>query len=155
MILISDTREALPLVFSKIEGVEYRTEGLSVGDYTARYKDGKMSDTIWERKSLPDIFLSFTGKNYERERKKMLRYKECGFEKYILAIEATVFEIRTGYHYRKDGQEHWAKKDGLSMIRQIMTCMRKYGIIPWFFSSKEEMAFTIQEYFLTYERVKV
>lgn len=38
------------------------------------------------------------------------------------------------------------------MLRQLMSCCHKYGIITWFCSSRSEMALVIQEYFLAEER---
>lgn len=157
MIIITDTREQFGLEFPEIIGVGYKKACLPVGDYTASYLvDGQelMSDTVFERKSISDLFSSFTGDNYSREREKMLRYRDCGFTKYILAIERTLFDIRAGHSYRKNGEMHVSKKDGISMIRQLCTCSQKYGIIPMFFNGRREQAFFIQEYFLSKERMK-
>jgi hypothetical protein len=158
MIIVTDTREQDCLEFEKLSGVSYQTSCLSVGDYSAFYEiDGKkeMSKTIFERKSCADLFGSFTGDNYDRERNKMMRYRDFGFERYILAIENTMFEIRKGHQYKKDGEWHECKKDGTSMVRQLLTCSHKYGIIPMFFNGRKEMSFFIQEYFLAKERVKL
>lgn len=155
MIILTDSREQNSLEFNDCKGVEFKRVCLPVGDYTATYNiDGKerQSDTVFERKSVGDMWNSFTGENYERERDKMMRYKDCGFDKYILAIEASAFEIRMGHSYRAGGEEHVSKKDGLSMLRQLLTCMRKYGIWVWLFNGRKEMAFMIQEYFLSEEK---
>lgn len=153
--ILTDSREQEALKFNACEGVSFKVSCLSVGDYSCSYNvAGKevMSDTVFERKSVADAWGSFSGENYNRERAKMLRYKDCGFLKYILAIEAGLFDVRKGHSYWKGGEEHVAKKDGLSMIRQFCTCSHKYGITVMFFNGREEMAFFIQEYFMAFER---
>ena len=85
MKLITDTREQLKLTFTPCIGVEYVVETLSVGDYSASYIiNGKTieSSTIIERKSLGDLFSSYTS-GYDRERAKFLRCKELG-KRFIL-----------------------------------------------------------------------
>ena len=149
--ILCDTREQNPLIFSACEGVEIITTTLQVGDYQARIKDGEMFKTVWERKSLQDLYGSFSG-GYENEKKKIGKAKSLGL-KYILGIEATVFEVREGNHYQKDGETRWSKKNGISQIRQLMTMYVKEYFDVWFFSSRQEMSFTIQEYFLAQERV--
>lgn len=151
MRLATDSREQAPLVFPVVAEIEQITMGLAVGDYTAFH--GEQQDTtVCERKSLSDLFTSFTG-NYDAERNKILKAKELGLT-YILAIEASFSEVLKGHSYWKQGEVHESKKSGLAMIRQLMTLQRKYGIQVWFCQSRKEMAIMIQEYFLAQERVK-
>ena len=112
-----------------------------------------MMPVVWERKSIGDLFNSFSA-GYENEKKKIGKAKELGL-KYILGIEATVFEVREGHHYQKDGETRWSKKDGLAQVRQLITMYVKDYFDVWFFSSRKEMAFTIQEYFLAMEKLRV
>lgn len=123
-----------------------------MGDYTARHKSGEMDKTVIERKSVADLFHSFTHE-YENEKTKIMRAKEMGLA-YVLAVESSAIEVRKGHTYKRDGEIHEVKKDGLTQVRQIMTIQRKYGIEVWWCSSRTEMAFRIQEYFLAHERIK-
>lgn len=146
MKLLIDSQERHPLEFVVTDGVEIVTQSLPVGDYQA---DGQ--DVVVERKSISDLFTSFSS-NYEAERNKIIRAKTRGL-KYILAIEGSIFDIRKGHEYRKDGEIHQSKKSGISQIRQLMTICVKYDIEVHYFSSRQEMAFWILEYFLAYERI--
>lgn len=150
--ILCDTREKNPLIFPSCEGVEIITSTLQVGDYECKFKNGTMAGTVWERKSLADLYSSFSS-GYESEKKKIEKAKSLGL-KYILGIEATVFEVREGSHYHKDGETKWSKKNGVSQIRQLMTMYAKEYFDLWFFSSRAEMAFTIQEYFLAEARIR-
>ena len=150
--IVCDTREQNPLIFSACEGVEVVTSTLKVGDYGCKLGDGSESRTVWERKSLQDLYSSFSS-GYENEKNKIEKAKELG-KKYILGIEATAFEVREGNHYQKDGETRWSKKNGISQIRQLMTMYAKEYFDLWFFSSRQEMAFCIQEFFLAEERIR-
>jgi ERCC4-type nuclease len=153
MKLISDTREQAPLKFSICNGVEYVVGTLNIGDYSASYTIGGetiVSSSIVERKSIGDLFGSYTS-GYENERKKFLRAIEAK-KKFILAIEGTVSEILKGHSYTKGGEEYVARKDGMTMLRQLMSCCHRYNISLWCCSSRSEMAMMIQEYFLAEER---
>ena len=154
MKLIRDSREGLPLHFEAVVGVEIVTEALSTGDYSASYVIGGRvveSSSVIERKEKGDLFSSYTS-GYDRERKKFLRAIEAG-KKFILAIEGTASDILSGHTYIKGGIEHASKKDGMAMLRQLMSCSHKYGIQLWFCSSRHEMSVMIQEYFLAEERM--
>lgn len=150
MQILIDTRERNPLPFQFVHGVSVKSECLKVGDYACRHSDNTMDSSVIERKSIPDLFHSFTHE-YENEKKKIERAKELGF-KYILAIEGTVSEILKGYSFKKDGIEHKVKKDGISQVRQIMTISRKYDVEVWWCKDRMEMQFMIQEYFFSKER---
>ena len=155
MKLVIDSREQKPLVFPKLVGVETVVEGLGVGDYGAWHevKGQMVRDTaVWERKGLGDLFSSFTS-GYLREKAKWSRAHVLGFT-YLLAIEGTVSEVLAGHTYWAGGRSHTAQKSGLTMLKQLCTVQRKYGVSAHFFSSRSEMALYIQEYFLAWERVK-
>jgi len=149
MQLITDTREQDSLTFSTIEGVEYVRECLPCGDYGARI-NGEMVKAVWERKSIADLFSSFSS-NYENEKAKIERAKELGWI-YMLAIEGNVFDVREGHTYTKGGEVHHSKKSGIAQIRQLLTMYQKEYLDLWFFDSRAEMAFTIQEYFLNIKK---
>ncbi len=152
MDLLIDTREKLPLTFQFVQGISVKSECLAVGDYGCRHSDGTMDDTVFERKAIGDLFLSFSS-GYENEKAKIEKAKKLGL-KYILAVEGTAFDVRTGHTYQKDGQEFCSKKDGLSQVRQLMTMYRKdYFHVMWC-RDRKEMAFLIQEYFLAGQRIR-
>ena len=150
MLLLTDSWEKDPLTFAKVEGVTHQRLHLAVGDYTAEH-NGIRDTAICERKSLSDLFTSFTG-NYDAERDKIRRAKELGLT-YILAIEGTFSELLKGHSYYAGGEWHVARKTGIAMARQLMTLQRKYGITVWFCESRQVMAMMMQEYFLAQERV--
>ena len=157
MILLQDSREQQPLKFKKVEGVEVKVAGLPVGDYGAEHEQegGEIirDMTVVERKSVSDLFNSFTGKSYERERAKIKRAKTMGM-KYVLAVEATVTEVLKGHSYWNGFKQVEHPKSGLAMFRQLCTIQRKYGIEVWFCAGRAEMAWRVMEYFLAQERVK-
>lgn len=149
--IITDTREKSPLDFSAYSQIETRTETLSVGDYSCLHSDGSKDNSIIERKSVSDLWTSYTS-GYDRERDKILRAKEAGLD-FILAIEDSAWNVRRGYEFYSGGESHRSRKDGLTMIRQLMTISRKYSIQVWFCESRKDMTFRIVEWFLAYERI--
>lgn len=151
MKLIIDTREQNELSFVDTDGVELVREALPVGDYTASHDNGILDNTVIERKSVADLFGSFSS-NYEAERNKIIKAHTRGL-KYILAIEASATEIRKGHIYWKDGEKREASKSGISQIRQLMTISRKYEVEVWFCQDRKDMAFRIMEYFLSGEKL--
>lgn len=150
MKLITDSDEKLPISFPVTEGVEHVRQKLVVGDYAAWHGD-QADPAIVERKSVSDLFTSFTS-NYEAEKAKIMRAQQLNLT-YILAIEGTASEILKGHSYWKGGERHEHKKTGMAQFRQLMTLQRKYGIQVWFCSSRSEMALQILEFFLAQERV--
>ena len=150
MKLYVDSREQLPLEFPQTVGVEVVPTTLPLGDYGAFYGE-RLDPTVIERKSISDLFTSFTS-GYEAERAKILKAIVLELS-YILAIEATASEILKGHSYWKDGEVHEHQKTGLAMLRQLMTLQRKYGIAVWFCTTRKEMAWRILEYFLAGERL--
>lgn len=140
--------------FTLTTGVSVESKCLVTGDYGCLHKDGTMDKAVIERKSIPDLFSSFTH-NYDNEKAKIERAKKEGI-RYILAIEGSALDVRKGCTYWKGGEEHRVKKDGLTQLRQIMT-LHKRGDIDevWWCRDRSEMAFMIQEYFLAEERIKL
>lgn len=151
MQILIDTREQNALTFQFVDGVSVKSQKLDVGDYGCQHLDGSMDKTVIERKSIGDLFHSFT-QEYENEKAKIKRAKDAGL-RLVLAIESPALEVRKGHTYWKGGQEHKVQKDGLSQVRQILTLQRRGDFAEvWWCTSRTEMAFLIQEYFLTYER---
>lgn len=124
-----------------------------MGDYGAIHERTGPDTTVFERKSVADLWTSFTGDNYLREKEKIKRAKDMALN-YILAVEATPWEIRGGHEYFSEGEIKTSKKDGLTMLRQLCTVERKYGITIKFFNGRRDMAFYIVEFFLSLERIK-
>jgi len=149
--IIIDVQEKLPLEFPSRQ-ITTRTEHLGVGDYAVRI-NGKLDRVFIERKSIGDLFSSFSGESYNRERSKILRAKASS-NTYILAIEASASEVRNGHAYKKDGQWVQCGKDGLSQVRQLMRVSQKYGVEIHYFMDRSDMAFWIQEYFLAIAKHK-
>ena len=150
IILITDTREKLPLKFPEVVGVSHRVETMKTGDYTAIHKVGEKEVydlTVCERKSVSDCFNSFVGDNYRREKEKWERAHQLGLH-YILAIEGTVTDVLQGNRYWKAGEMQESRKTGLAQLRQLCTISLKYQVQTWFFSSRKEMAVYLLEFFL-------
>lgn len=150
MKIVIDTREQEKLEFD-VPGLEIENKALLSGDYGCWHGDEE-DKTLFERKSIADLFGSFTGDRYEKEKDKWTRAKEAGYE-YIIAIESTASTVRQGYSYTKGGVTYPSKKDGLSQVKQLMTISRKYDIPIWFCNGRRDMAFLIYEYFLSHERI--
>jgi ERCC4-type nuclease len=123
---------------------------LDTGDYSIRIC-GEIAPIRIERKGVGDLFGSFSGDNYQREKDKIARAKEKSL-RYILAIEASCSEIRKGHQYRQGGVWHQVQKDGLSQVRQIETISMKYGVEIRYCSGREDMAFMVQEILMAYVR---
>ena len=152
MKILCDTRERNPLTFQMLDGVTVESKYLDFGDYACVHNDGTMDKMRFERKSVADAFSSFSGDNYLNEKRKIARAKTAGSD-YSILIEAPLFEVRKGCTFKKGGEIHEVRKSGIAQIRQLLTISRKYGIGLQFFQSRSEMAFYIQEFFLTQERL--
>lgn len=151
MQIIIDVQEKNPLQFSNVEGVEIVTASLDTGDYWCRHTNGSLDSTVIERKSVGDLFSSYTNE-YEREKAKIMRAKGSGL-RFVLAIEAPASEVRKGYSYQKGGVTIESKKTGIAMVRQVLTVQREYGIDVWWCADRRDMAFRIQEFYLAMERM--
>lgn len=108
----------------------------------AEFKDGSLCPIYFERKSLADLFGTLTS-GHKRFKAELQLAKKMGFQ-LILAIEGTLTDVLTGPKY--------SSVSGIVIIRQIMTLWLKYGLTPIFFSSREEMARTIKEFYFSYGR---
>lgn len=124
--------------------------GLETGDYSIRIA-GELAPVRIERKSIGDLFSSFSGDNYRREKEKIERAKASNL-RYILAIEASCSQVRKGHNYTKQGIQHLCQKDGLSQVKQLETISLKYGITVWYCNGREDMAMRVQECLLSYVR---
>lgn len=123
---------------------------LETGDYAVKI-DGELAPIRVERKGIGDLFASFSGDNYRREKEKIERARASNL-RYILAIEGSCSDIRKGHQYRQGGQWHKVQKDGLSQVRQIETISMRYGVEVRYCSGRDDMSFMVQEILMAYVR---
>ena len=142
MIIIQDTREQNPLIFISPEITEIKITKLIVGDYSAILADGYRSQTIFERKSIGDVFGTLT-KDYSRFKEEVLRAKDNGIT-LIIIIEGSLSKVLSGF-------KHSGVK-GISIIKTLFTLWVRYGIHPVFCKDREEMTEFIIHYFAAEKR---
>ena len=142
MIILVDTREQNPLSFSHPYVENTRACTLDVGDYSAIMADGHQPTIFFERKSIPDLFGTFTT-GYQRFREEIRRSRQSGVE-LILIIEGTVTDILKGTKY--------SQVDGLQILRTVLSIYDRYQITHIFCRNREEMSTYIAERFCSYER---
>lgn len=147
--IVIDTREQAPLSFPMTD-IKVERGTLDTGDYGIKI-GSDLAPVRVERKSIGDLFSSFSGDNYRREKEKIERAKE-GNLRYIIAIESSCSEVRKGHRYYKQGQWHESQKDGLSQVRQIETISMRYGVEVRYCSGRDDMSFMVQEILMAYVR---
>lgn len=133
-----------------MEGLVTERGTLDTGDYAVKIS-GRLAPIVVERKSIADLFGSYSGDAYRREKEKIERARVLGY-RFILAVEGSCSEVRKGHRYFRAGEWHQVEKDGLSQIRQIETVSMRYGIEIRYCSGREDMAFMVQELLMTYVR---
>jgi len=156
MTIYTDSLEQTPLEFPTMEGVTYQTKRLPVGDYIATHDwqgHPVLDPVIVERKSPSDLWNSFTGDSYETEKAKLVKAQTLGLS-YVLAIEVSATEIIRGHTYWAGGERRESAKSGLTMLRQLFSLCRRHGVVLWFCSSRTEMAWRLQEFYLSWERME-
>ena len=142
-ILIVDTREKKPLEFYKAN-IKVMTKKLDCGDYCMRFLDGEMSKTVFERKSVADLFGSMT-KGHERFRKEMERARVKSILM-IIIIEGSLTKVAKGIRH--------SRVQGISIIRTVFSLWVRYGVIPVFVKDRQEAAEFIIQYYLAEFRKK-
>ena len=146
MILIIDTREIKSLIFNHPEVKETKRQKLIVGDYQAILDDGFIVPVIFERKgSLADLWKSLT-KEYPRFRREVIRAREANIT-LILIIEATLLKVLKGFER--------SEVSGISIVKTIFSLWVRYGVIPVFCRSREEMQEFIIQYYMAEQRKRV
>lgn len=135
MLIITDTREQAPLKFS----CETVRKCLKFGDYGAMVGDYQIP-VVFERKGLGDLFNSLTG-GYDRIRKVFQRAEAAGF-KLIIVIEGTKERVLEGYSH--------SARDPASIIKQLETIERKYGVTHHFFKTRHQMSLHIENFYKEY-----
>ena len=139
MVILIDTREQAPLRFG-LDSIltEARRATLKVGDYQALYKDGSLSETIFERKTIGDLWSTMASRQYQRFKREMVEAKEKGVN-LIIIVENPFKDVENGY-YR-------SRYDGQSMVKKLGTLYFKYGLPTVFTTGREEMARFIKSFF--------
>ncbi len=133
MQIIVDSREQRPLVF----GCDFIVKKLHVGDYGAAFKEGHLHEVVWERKSIADLFGTLTF-GYDRFRKEITRAEKAKI-RLIIAIEGTKEKVLLGYKH--------SSRDPVSIIKQLETIEKKYGVKAVFFASRISMQNYIADYY--------
>lgn len=133
--LIVDTREQKPLSFShireRVKGektqllVKTKRHKLDTGDYSI---EGYEDQIVWERKSVPDAYSTFTRdrKRWERELERMLniQYRFLIIE----ADEKRFYDYRFGQHVAK------------SVYRSLIAWELRYGLRVHFCHTRNDAA---------------
>lgn len=141
MIILVDSREQRPLTF----GCDWKRKKLNFGDYGALFAPDYQYPVVFERKNCADLFGSLT-QGYDRLRKCFDRATKANY-KMIIAIEGTKEKILKGFPHTQREPE--------SVIKQLETIHRKYGVANIFFPSRTAMAHHIHDYYLVeYENYK-
>jgi len=141
--IIVDTREQKPLEFYK-SNIKVRIEKLGYGDYRMRFLDGKMSSTVFERKTVADLFGSMT-KGHERFKKEIAKARSNN-ALLIIIIEGSLSKVAKGIRH--------SKVQGISIIRTVFSLWVRYGVIPVFAKDRREAAEYIVQYYLAEFRKK-
>jgi hypothetical protein len=143
VVILQDTRESKPLRF-KIDTIltEVRREKLQIGDYQALYTDGKLSQVVFERKAIPDLFGTM-GKGYTRFRKRLIEANDRGVH-LILLIEGSIGDVLAGHKH--------SYRDGGEVVQQIFTLWIRHRLMPVFAADKQEASRYVVETFMAIGR---
>lgn len=133
MWILIDTREQYPLGLV----CDVKFKGLKFGDYGCMFSETYQYPVVFERKGIGDLFSSLT-QGYDRLRKCFERAKKANFT-LIIVIEGTKEKILKGYAH--------SARDPKSIIKQLETIERKYGVTHMFFPSRISMAHYITDYY--------
>lgn len=136
MHIIVDTREQRALEF-KCETIR---KCLKFGDYGAEIGDYRIP-VVFERKGLADLYGSLTA-GYDRLRRVFERAEKAKF-RLIIVIEGTKERVLEGYSH--------SAREPASIIKQLETIERKYGVTHHFFKTRHQMSTHIEEFFRGYE----
>jgi len=138
VVILCDTREQRPLKFRRTGNITGTVrEKLDVGDYAVRFSDGSVPPIRFERKGLGDLFKTMT-RDYSRFKREIEMARDTRL-KLIIIIESSLEEVSHGYPY--------SKYPGPSCVRKLFTLWIRYGVLPVFCESREEMVRYITETF--------
>ncbi len=133
MVLLVDSREQRKLVF----GCDTKVKALKFGDYGAMFSETHQHPVVFERKSIADLYGTCTFQ-YDRFRKCFERAEKARF-KFIIAVEGTKEKVLLGYKH--------SSRDPATLIKQLETIERKYGVVTMFFPSRIAMQNYIVDYY--------
>jgi ERCC4-type nuclease len=102
---------------------------LDFGDYACMFNDSSISSTVFERKSLGDLFGTM-GKGYKRFKKEIERCKETEC-KMVLIIEGSITTVLKGTKY--------SKLKGHSVLMKLFTLWHRYNVLPVFCKDRAEV----------------
>lgn len=143
-IIIKDTREQKPLEFYKFN-IKVRTMKLDCGDYCMRFLDGEVAKTVFERKTIADLFGSMT-KGHERFKKEIERARSKDVLM-IIIVEGNLSRVAKGIRH--------SRIQGISIIRTVFSLWVRYGVIPIFVKDRHEAAEFIVQYYMALWRKKL
>ena len=138
MEIIIDTREQKPLEFT----VPTIRECLPCGDYRAKFSDGSLSEVVFERKSINDLYGTLSA-GYERFKKELGRASEAGIH-VIIIVERSLRRVLRGCNN--------SQRTPISIVYQLFTIRIRYGIETVFSQDRDEMSTYITNYYLAEER---
>lgn len=139
MIILVDSREQREL---KFKCATLKT-ALKFGDYGCKFSHIYQHPVVFERKGLNDLFGTL-GKNYIRFRREISRAKEAGFT-LVIAIETDKDTVRKGIKH--------SMRDGTSIIIQLNTIQKKYGVDHIYFKSRKEMSDHITNFYQQHYKI--
>jgi ERCC4-type nuclease len=102
-----------------------------------KFMNGTVSKTVFERKSIGDVFGTMTS-GYKRFRREIFRAKTSGIV-LILIIEGSLSKVARGY---KRSRVHPQQ-----IVKTLFSLWVRYGIVPVFAKDRMESAEIIVQYF--------
>ena len=138
MEIIIDTREQKPLEFT----VPTIRECLPCGDYRAKFSDGSLSEVVFERKSINDLFSTLSS-GYPRFKREIELSHELRIS-IIIIDEGSLRRILRGCSH--------SQRTPISIVYQLFTIRLRHNVETVFCQDRDEMSEYITHYFLAEER---
>lgn len=138
MKVIVDSREQLPLDFSRWEGVAIEISGLPVGDYALR---GLETKAAIERKSIDDLVGSLSS---GRDRFETELMKARGYDLFVIVVEASMDDV-VQHRYR-------SRMLPASVLQSLFTYQARYGVPTLWAGSREGAAYAVKSQLEKYLR---
>ena len=138
MEIIIDTREQKPLEFT----VPTIRECLPCGDYRAKFSDGSLSEVVFERKSINDLFSTLSS-GYPRFKREIELSHELRIS-IIIIVEGSLRRILRGCSH--------SQRTPISIVYQLFTIRLRHNVETVFCQDRDEMSEYITHYFLAEER---
>lgn len=138
MRLVIDSREQLPLDFTKWPDVQVEVAGLSLGDYALK---GLETRAAIERKSLDDMVGSLSS---GRERFESELTRARGFALFCIVVEASMQDVAE-HRYR-------SKMSSESVLQSLFTYQCRYNVSTIWAGSREGAAYVVKSLLAKYLR---